>query len=74
MTDRLFETEVIYDVTEEEPERLCRMTFTADELHAVARVLNAGALSLNHRDASTIALHFYEAWQTTAIRASDGED
>lgn len=74
MSKALFETEVIIDMADEEPVRLCRMTFTEHELHAVAKVLASGAVTMNHRDARAIASHFYESWLATGIRASDGQD
>lgn len=72
---QLFETELVIDVSGFEPERLCRMVFTADELRAVSVLLNAGAGVVGYGfTARTVALHFSEAWLMTAGRAGRGQD
>ena len=73
MKPTLFETETIIDVTDDEPVRLCRMTFTADELHQVAMLVNVGARNVPGAG-SDIPHHFYKAWLDLGIRASDGTD
>lgn len=66
MPAELYETESVIDVTDEWPVRLCRMTFTADELLELADLLI-------EKD-RLIAIHFYRAWVETSMRISFGED
>jgi hypothetical protein len=66
---RLFETELVIDVSGDEPLRLCRMVFTAHELRALSVLLNAGAGAVGYGfTARTLTRHFVDAWRMTEGR------
>ena len=64
----MFETEFIIDVTADEPERLARMVFTADELRAITQLLNQ-VTPLYRNWNPQIREHFFKAWVETSSRS-----
>jgi hypothetical protein len=61
-----FESEVVIDVSGDQPVHLVRMAFTEHDLRALSVLLNAGAGAVGYGfTARTLSRHFIEAWRTT---------